>query len=62
MTAFRKQVRLKEKRGERLANTKRYVRRNQVRIMAEIRREDIRRQLRAATCISLSLDERKYPK
>ena len=62
MTAFRKQVRLKEKRGERMANTKRYVRRNQVRIMAEIRREDIRRQLRAATCISLSLDERKYQK
>ena len=31
-------------------------------IIAEVRRQDIREQLRRATCIGLSMDERRYLK
>ena len=40
----------------------RRIRRKQVRIMAEARREDLRKQLSEAQFISLSMDERQYQK
>ena len=59
--AFRKQERLSKINGERVS-VSRYVRRKQMRIMAKARRQDIRRQLRAATCILISMDDRKDKK
>ena len=60
--AFHKQSRVSSKKGARRWNNLRKVRRKQVQIIAEVRREDIRHQLREATFISLSMDDRQYQK
>jgi hypothetical protein len=59
-SAFHKQARIDGKKNAlRYKNTRR-IRRKQVKIIAETRREDIREMLRSATCISLAMDDRKY--
>ena len=61
--SFRKQVRIwGKKNGRKIHDYRRKVRRNQLKVIAETRREDVRKHLRRATCISLALDERKYKK
>ena len=65
--AFRKQIRLAEKKGEVPAGggphlSLRKTRRKQVRVMAEAHREVIRERLGQAQYISLSMDEREYIK
>ena len=59
MVAFRKQQRLNTKRTSRRDSNLRRIRRRQVSIMAEVRREQIRLDLRAAYAISLAMDDRK---
>ena len=61
---FHKQERLarKKKKSFRHRSNLRRIRRKQVRIMAEVRREDLRKQLSEAQFISLSMDERQYQK
>ena len=59
--AFHKQERLMiKKRTQHKANNLRRMRRKQVRVMAETRREDVRNWLGQALFISLSMDERQY--
>jgi hypothetical protein len=60
--AFHKQARVAAKKNTRKFNNLRRIRRKQVRIMAETRRGDIRKQLGEAQFISLSMDERQYQK
>ena len=60
--AFHKQERLYGKKRALRWNNLRRVRRKQVRIMAEVRRQDVRKRLREATCISFSMDDRQYQK
>ena len=61
--AFHKQARCaRKKKTFRDRQNLRRIRRKQVRIMAEARREVIRKQLGAAQFISLSMDERQYQK
>jgi len=60
--SFHKQARIDGKKNTlRYKNTRR-IRRKQLKIIAETRREDIRNMLRSATCIALSMDDRKYQK
>ena len=60
--AFHKQARIINKKRVLKWRNLRKIRRKQVRIMAEVRREDVRKQLGSAKFISLSMDERKYQK
>ena len=60
--AFHKQARIIDKKRVLKWRNLRRIRRKQVRIMAEVRREDVRKQLRSAQFISLSMDDRKYQK
>ena len=60
---FHKQERLATKKdASKKGCNLRKVRRKQIRIMAEVRREDIRKQFAEATCISLAMDDRQYQK
>ena len=58
--AFHKQERLQTKKEQLRLDNLRRIRRKQVRVMAETRREDIRNWLDQAQFISLSMDERQY--
>ena len=60
--AFHKQARLKDKKANHKLNNLRRVRRKQVRVMAQTRREDVRKWLGQAQFISLSMDDRQYQK
>ena len=61
--AFRKQIRIWGKKNRsRSAGNWRQTRRKMVGIMAAVRREEIREQLRKATFISIAMDERQYQK
>ena len=60
--SFRKQARVLAKRGRLKLTNLRKIRRKQIRIIAEVRREDIRHQLREAQFISISMDDRQYQK
>ena len=60
--AFHKQARILGKKGQHRYNNLRRVRRKQIRVIAEARREDIRKQLGEAQFISVSMDDRKYEK
>ena len=60
--SFRKQARIWSKKGCARARNVRQIRRKQLKIIAEVRRQDIREQLRRATHIGLSMDERRYLK
>ena len=57
---FRKQARIWSKKGCARARNLRQIRRKQLNIIAEVRRQDIREQLKRATHICLSMDERRY--
>ena len=60
--SFRKQARIWSKKECARARNLRQIRRKQLEIIAEVRRQDIREQLRRATDIGLSMDERRYLK
>ena len=60
--SFRKQARIWSKKRCARARNLRQIRRKQLKIIAEVRRQDIREQLRRATYIGLSMDERQYLK
>ena len=60
--SFRKQARVLANRGRLKLTNLRKIRRKQIRIIAEVRREDIRHQLREAQFISISMDDRQYQK
>ena len=60
--SFRKQARLESKKQTLRYKNTRKIRRKQLQIIAETRREDIKEMLHSATCISLSMDDRKYQK
>ena len=60
--SFRKQARIWSKKWCARARNLRQTRRKHVKIIAEVRRQDIREQLRRATCIGLYMDERRYLK
>ena len=60
--SFHKQARLSTKRNIRRWKNERRIRRNQLAIMAEARREVIKNHLLEAKYISLSMDDRKYKK
>ena len=61
--SFRKQARIWTKKGGcARARNLRQIRRKQLKIIAEVRRQDIREQLRRATSIGLSMDERRDTK
>ena len=57
--SFTKQARISSKKGCVRARNLRQIRRKQLKIIAEVRRQDIRAQSRRATCIGLSMDERR---
>ena len=60
--SFRTQARISSKKGCVRARNLRQISRKQTKIVAEVRRQDIREQLMQATCIGLSMDERRYLK
>ena len=60
--SFHKQARLRSKKKSRHVKNLRKIRRKQVRIMAEARREVIREDLRRAKFICLAMDDRQYQK
>ena len=60
--AIHTQERLNTKKQQHKLNNLRRVRRRQVRVMAETRREDVRKWLGQAQFISLSMDDRQYQK
>ena len=60
--SFRNQARIRVKKGCVRARNLRQTRRKQRNIISEVRRQDIREQLRPATCIGLSMDEGRYLK
>ena len=60
--SLRKQARIWSKKGCARARDLRHIRRKQVHIIAEVRRRYTREQLRRATIIGLSMDERRYLK
>ena len=60
--SFHKQARLRSKKKSRHVQNLRTIRRKQVRIMAEARREVIREDLRRAKFICLAMDDRQYQK
>ena len=58
--AFHKQARILGKKGQQRYNNLRRMRKKQIRVSADARREDIRKQLGEAQFISVSMDDRKY--
>ena len=60
--SFHKQARILGKKGRLRHNNLRRMRIKQIRVIAEVKRSDIRKQLREAQFISISMDDRKYEK